>query len=157
MMEALLAESKRKSFGPTSNLAGGPSSTLGMVLQGTAIDFMIPGGPSHSDDLLEAGDEILEVDGVVVDSSNVDHALKGSDEIGSMVRLLVRKAEDGKREDVVLKRASLTYIHQMQVFIELMDQLKNACKKNPDVADLVRRVSSKVKELDAYHLSLIHI
>ena len=156
MMEALLAESKRKSFGPTSNLAGGPSSTLGMVLQGTAVDFMIPGGPSHSDDVLEAGDEILEVDGVVVDSSNIDHALKGSDEIGSMVRLLVRKAEDGKREDVVLKRASLTYIHQMQVFIELMDQLKNACKKNPDVADLVRRVSSKVKELDAYHLNVEH-
>ena len=139
----------------TSTMSG-PKSTIGIVLNGIAIDFMIPGGPAHDEDLLESKDEILEVDGVAVDSNSINLALKGSDEIGSMVRLGVRKADDGKRVDVVLKRTSLTYIHHMQVYLELVDQLKSACKRNPDLSDIVRRLTSKIKELDSFHASVEH-
>jgi len=154
MVDELVGDSKRSSL--QSGAMAGPNSTLGIVLNGTTIDFMIPGGPAHEEEVLEPRDEILEVDGMAVDRSNVNLALKGCDEIGSMVRLGVRKAEDGKRVDVVLKRTSLTYIHHMQVYLELMDQLKSVCKRNPDMADLVRRLASKVKEMDSYNASSEH-
>jgi hypothetical protein len=149
MLDELAGDAKRSSTSSMST--AGPNSTLGIVLNGTAIDFMIPGGPAHEEEVLEPKDEILEVDGIAVDHASINQALKGADEIGSMVRLGVRKAEDGKRIDVVLKRTSLTYIHHMQVYLELMDQLRGACKRHPDLADLVRRVASKVKEMDSYH------
>ena len=152
LVDELVGESRGKYQGPGS--MGGPNSTLGIVLNGTMIDFMIPGGPAHEEEVIEPRDEIVEVDGVAVDHSTINQALKGSDEIGSMVRLGVRKAEDGKRVDLVLKRTSLTYIHHMQVYLELMDQLKGACKRTPDLVDLVRRLASKVKEMDAYHAGI---
>jgi hypothetical protein len=152
MLDELSGDAKRTS---TSSLStAGPNSTLGIVLTGTTIDFMIPGGPAHEEEVLEPKDEILEVDGVVVNSTSINQALKGADEIGTMVRLRVRKAEDGRCIDVVLKRTSLTYIHHMQVYLELMDQLRSACKRTPDLADLVRRIASKVKELDSFHSSV---
>ena len=143
MVDELVGEGKRKSS--NSGSVNGPKSTLGIVLNGTVIDFMIPGGPAHEEEVLEARDEVLEVDGISVDARTINQALKGSDDIGSMVRLSVLKADDGKRVDVVLKRTSLTYIHHMQVYLELMDQLKCACKRNPDLGDVVRRLASKIK------------
>ena len=102
MLDELSGDAKRTS---TSSLStAGPNSTLGIVLTGTTIDFMIPGGPAHEEEVLEPKDEILEVDGVVVNSTSINQALKGADEIGTMVRLRVRKAEDGRCIDVVLKR-----------------------------------------------------
>lgn len=154
MVEELVGDSQRKSA--NSGSVNGPKSTLGIVLNGTVIDFMIPGGPAHEEEVLESRDEVLEVDGFPVDASTVNQALKGTDDIGSMVRLSVRKADDGKRVDVVLKRTSLTYIHHMQVYLELMDQLKGACKRNPDLGDVVRRLASKIKELDSFHSSVEH-
>jgi predicted nucleic acid-binding Zn-ribbon protein len=151
LVDELVSESSRKPPGPD---AMGPNSTLGIVLNGTTVDFMIPGGPAHEEEVLEPRDTIIEVDGVAVDHNTVNQALKGSDEVGSMVRLGVRKAEDGKRVDLVLKRTSLTYIHHMQVYLELMDQLKGACKRTPDLVELVRRLASKVKEMDAYHAGI---
>lgn len=54
---------------------------------------------------LQRGDEIVSVDGVPVDENNIVAAVKGTDVVGSHVRMRVRKM-DGKMVEAKLVRGA---------------------------------------------------
>ena len=45
--------------------------TIGLTLNGCYIEFTVPGGPAHLSNALEKDDEVVTVDGHLVDSRNV--------------------------------------------------------------------------------------
>eukprot|EP00960_Hanusia_phi_P073765 768082-Hanusia_phi.AAC.5 len=96
-------------------------------------------------------DEIIEVDAVAATPDNITSLLRGSDEVGSLVEIKVKKHESSDTVNVILSRMSLAHVHHMQVYNELFEQLRSASKRYPEVADFVRRVGMKVKEIDFYH------
>jgi len=85
------------------------------------------------EDVLENKDVILEVDKHKVDATHIKDFIKGNDQIGSTVRLTVQKADGGSIVEVVLKRAALAYVHHMQVYQELFEQLRSVSRKDPEV------------------------
>ena len=77
-------------------------------------------------------DEIVEVDSVAATSENVTSLLRGSDEVGTLVRgaifwrgenetchvqveIKLKKQETSELVNVILSRMSLAHVHHMQV------------------------------------------
>lgn len=95
--------------------------------------------------------------------------------VGSQVSITVRRA-DGSEETVQLRRAPMSYVHLTQVpprlrawhlclcashkrppqvYYELYDQLKSSTRELPDAPDLVKRLGSKVREIDRYYSHVV--
>eukprot|EP00960_Hanusia_phi_P013627 399328-Hanusia_phi.AAC.4 len=96
------------------------SSTLGLILLGTFIYFVIPGGPADAamadGSRLGAKDEVLSVDEVQVTEENIGLLLKGSDQAGTSVAITVRKATwfgDEVIEQVTLVREPYPKIDEL--------------------------------------------
>ena len=87
---------------PRQALLAKGTSTIGLSVYGTQIDYLVPGGPAHLTQQLDKDDEIISVDGVNVDLGNVVGCLQGTDVPGSRVRLSVRKQSTGQLVKVEL-------------------------------------------------------
>ena len=67
------------------------TSQIGIVLNGTTVDYTVVGGPAHSSKKIASGDTILQIDGVSVSSDTVRGYLVGNDVPGSLVTITVAK------------------------------------------------------------------
>ena len=61
------------------------------MLKGTTVDHVVAGGPAHSTQLMEPGDEIIAVGNQMATSENIHDLLIGNDIPGSTVDVLICK------------------------------------------------------------------
>ena len=104
--------------------SGAGGSTIGISVYGTQIDYVVPGGPAHLSQKLGKGDEILSVDSVNVDFSNVVQCLQGNDTIGSRVKLRVRKSATGQEVQVDLVRVDKGSMENLVKIFQKLTLLK---------------------------------
>ena len=121
-------------------------SAVGIVLNGTAIDFFLPGVPAAR--MLRKGDVILEIDGQPVDSANASTLLIGNDKPGSNVTLKCKCApSDGvgwgssfvaeeKTKTVTITRIPSEAVADRRCMLEYLRQLKVAAlqRQDPDAS-----------------------
>jgi len=110
------------SSGPRPATKG--SSTIGLSVYGTHVDYVVPGGPAHLSQMLEKGDEICSVDGMAVDMSNVVGCLQGADFVGSTVRLKVLKHVTEQEVDVTLVRVPKSSMENLVRTFQIITLLK---------------------------------
>jgi hypothetical protein len=90
------AETNRASSRPISQVGSALRSTLGIVLEGSVVTIIIPGGPAwratKDGKRIEVGDIVRSVDGQEIAKSNAAAALRGSDLPGTPVRMEIEKS-----------------------------------------------------------------
>ena len=99
-------------------------TTVGLMLDGCAIDNLLIGGPAHDSNELMKGDIIVAVDHQPVDSENVLLSIVGSDQPGSSVILTVKKSGSDKYLSVELVRKASKEIADRRRLFELFTALK---------------------------------
>ncbi len=99
-------------------------TTVGLMLDGCAIDNLLIGGPAHDSNELMKGDIIVAVDHQPVDSDNVLMSIVGSDQPGSSVILTVKKGGSDKYLSVELVRKASKEIADRRRLFELFTALK---------------------------------
>ena len=67
-------------------------TALGMCLNGTRVEAVLPGSPAHVCDMIEPSDELLMVDGHKVTEHTAMAAIRGNESSTAVVPLLLRKA-----------------------------------------------------------------
>eukprot|EP00295_Goniomonas_pacifica_P021077 CAMPEP_0175849956 /NCGR_PEP_ID=MMETSP0107_2-20121207/24819_1 /TAXON_ID=195067 ORGANISM="Goniomonas pacifica, Strain CCMP1869" /NCGR_SAMPLE_ID=MMETSP0107_2 /ASSEMBLY_ACC=CAM_ASM_000203 /LENGTH=502 /DNA_ID=CAMNT_0017165185 /DNA_START=46 /DNA_END=1554 /DNA_ORIENTATION=+ len=82
-----------------------PLTTVGLVLRQRTVDLVVKGGPNFTalDGVVEPGDEVVAVDDVLVNSSDVASALFRG-QVGSGVVVRFKKKSDGSLVEVALTR-----------------------------------------------------
>jgi len=109
-------------------------STLGMVLEGSTVTIVIPGGPAWrlaKDGMrIDVGDIVRKVDGLEVTSSNASAAMRGSDLPGTPVRVEVQKnSSSGKwtsnRSMLPAKQSKFVEFVVVRQDVEMVMLLKN--------------------------------
>ena len=96
-------------------------------LRPNQIQILVPGGPAHISGKLKRGDEIVAVDGVAVDVSNLIKLLRGTDIIGSKCRITAKRS--GSTFDIELSRTSAFSVRSMDHFVNLVDILERQLKQ----------------------------
>ena len=94
-------------------------TTIGVVLTGTRVKFVIPGSPGArpaSGRPLEVDDVVLAVNGSVVDAHNVVEKVRGAggaNHVGSKVTMRVRRIAGGGKHAIsaCASRQSCTHTH----------------------------------------------
>eukprot|EP00960_Hanusia_phi_P066945 766513-Hanusia_phi.AAC.10 len=97
-------------------IAGSAGTTIGVILTGCRVKFVIPGSPGSRPIVgkkLEIDDYILAVDDRPVDPETVVDAVRGSNIVGSKVTLKVRRAGTGLEQIVVCVRAPLNFVEDV--------------------------------------------
>ena len=112
------------SMGSVHAKGAGSKSTVGISVYGTVIDYLVPGAPAHLTQRLAKDDEIVEVDGQRVTAENVTGLIRGSDQVGSLLRMKVLKGSNGQVVEVELQRVAKANIATMVKLFELLTQLK---------------------------------
>ena len=108
---------------------GASKATVGLMLDGCAIDNVLIGGPAHSSGALRKGDIIVAVDKNLVSKDNVLASIVGSDTPGSSVILTLK--EGGSSEHVFsveLVRKATKEIADRRRLFELFTALKAKSK-----------------------------
>ena len=127
------AQSARSSQ-QVGQLSAALRSTLGMVLEGSTVTIVIPGGPAWrlaKDGMrIDVGDIVRKVDGLEVTSSNASAAMRGSDLPGTPVRVEVEKnSSSGKwtsnRSMLPAKQSKLVEFVVVRQDVEMVMLLKN--------------------------------
>jgi hypothetical protein len=124
-------------------MGGASKATVGLMLDGCAIDNLLIGGPGHNCGALKKGDIIVAVDNQPVDSDNVLDSIVGSDTPGSSVILTLKKIDfdnDFSLPDfysdqffsVELVRMATAEIAERRRLFELFTALKAKAKLNTD-------------------------
>jgi len=124
-------------------MGGASKATVGLMLDGCAIDNLLIGGPGHKCGALKKGDIIVAVDNQPVDSDNVLDSIVGSDTPGSSVILTLKKIDsdhDFSLPDfysdqffsVELVRMATAEIAERRRLFELFTALKAKAKLNTD-------------------------
>ena len=100
-------------------------ATVGMILVGTAVSGVVPGGPASVGGVVQ-GDVIVRVDGLLVNNSTVKEALIGNDQPGSLVTLevIAGDAMEGRRRTVELRRISSEDLGGKRQMFECFAQLQ---------------------------------
>jgi C-terminal processing protease CtpA/Prc len=62
---------------------------LGIVIDGTRIDSVLPGTPAHESKELFRGDEIVAVNGIIASEENIQKLLCTKDFLGNPVMITV--------------------------------------------------------------------
>jgi len=127
------AQSARSSQ-QVGQLSAALRSTLGMVLEGSTVTIVIPGGPAWrlaKDGMrIDVGDIVRKVDGLEVTSSNASAAMRGSDLPGTPVRVEVEKnSSSGKwtsnRSMLPAKQSKFVEFVVVRQDVEMVMLLKN--------------------------------
>ena len=133
-------------------------TTIGVVLQGQRVKFVIPGSPGHRPSVgraLEVDDVVLSVDRVHVDGHNIVQKVRGAvgyNGVGSKVTLLIKRASSGVEDTVVCLRAPLNVVQNQQ---DLFAELESASKSpHKHIAELAARVLDKVRGMEEHHSNL---
>jgi len=97
-------------------------TSLGLVMRGTSIDGIIPGSPAARSAQLRRFDEVIAVDGTVVNDETVKRCLAGAAK--SDVRLRAKRSGHGAQEvEVVLRRVLSSSLADGQRLHSLLDSL----------------------------------
>jgi hypothetical protein len=135
-------------------------SALGIVLNDVRVEDTVPGSPAFTCGLIERLDEVLMVDGQRVDGDMAMAALRGDDEIGAVVCILLRKASTGEVYNVYLPRIEMDTVKLRQsIFEDLLSlhaEALHAVKRDdlPLVADRLAKIEEDFKQLDKSNLAI---
>ena len=135
-------------------------AALGIVLNDVRVEATIPGSPACTCGLIERLDEVLMVDGQRVDGDMAMAALRGDDEIGAVVCILLRKASTGEIYNVYLPRIEIDTVKLRQSIFEdllsLRSEALHAFKRDdlPLVADRLTKIEEDFKLLDKSNLAI---
>jgi chromosome segregation ATPase len=126
--------------------ASGARTSVGLVLDGTKIASIVKGSPAAGDVRIEANDCIMTVDGQKVDKNSVLNLLRGTDELGSLVRLKLRKHGTLKTTyEAVLRRTEMRRIRDVAALYQLTEEMT----KNPGKV-LAQKVAEKVAAVEQH-------
>ncbi|EKX48697.1 hypothetical protein GUITHDRAFT_136392 [Guillardia theta CCMP2712] len=138
----LSLSSRLRMRGASGASAKALGSTLGICLEvgGSCprrIQSLVPGGPAQTSGLLQAGDEIVSVDGIEVSDTSVMEVLRKPSPIASKCRIcgtLCRSPaastehaqvnRRGKKLDVTLHRAHFGMVRGVRKLLEMVDMLE---------------------------------
>ncbi len=135
-------------------------AALGIVLSDIRVEATVPGSPACTCGLIERLDEVLMVDGQRVDGEMAMAALRGDDEIGAVVCILLRKASTGEVYNVYLPRIEIDTVKLRQSIFEdllsLHSEALHAVKIDdlPLVADRLAKIEEDFKLLDKSNLAI---
>ena len=119
-----------------------PSSSLGIIFDKALetsslpvkIHGVIPGSPADVMGNLKGDDEILTVDGCVVEAADVKHKLRGHDMIGTLCDVLIRRP-GGETFEVQLQRTSATYIFSLGQVFDLLSAHELLLQSNANLQE----------------------
>ena len=96
----------------TAQVADGEGQTaLGIVLNDAIVESTVPGTPAFACKQIEAGDEVMSVDGTtIIEKRNTVAMLRGNDQAGAVVTLVIKKASSGDVVSVRLPRVSIVSV-----------------------------------------------
>ena len=127
-------------------------TTIGVILTGNRVKFVIPGGPGHRPAVghaLQIHDVVLSVDHELVDSTSVVDRVRGAagaNRAGSRVTLKVKRSGSGSLDTVVCIRAPLNFVqHSMDLHAVLADGTKS---QHQATASLAARVQEQVQQME---------
>uniref|UniRef100_A0A7S0MK38 PDZ domain-containing protein n=1 Tax=Cryptomonas curvata TaxID=233186 RepID=A0A7S0MK38_9CRYP len=135
-------------------------AALGIVLNDVRVEATVPGSPACTCGLIEQLDEVLMVDGQRVDGDMAMAALRGDDEIGAVVSILLRKASTGEVYNVYLPRIEIDTVKLRQgIFEDLLSLHSEALHaiKRDDLAlfaDRLAKIEEDFKQLDKSNLAI---
>eukprot|EP00960_Hanusia_phi_P011741 342472-Hanusia_phi.AAC.3 len=142
-------ERLRKKF----SLPGSSDSTLGLVVNGTTVTGVIPGGPTDMQERerIEAHDEIVSVDGVETDDNNILSLLRGSNLVGTQVQLRVKKEIDGRIVEMDVKRDYKWWVESMRDVAALVGQLAEQAEidGSPQQLEFAMRINEELRKLSS--------
>jgi hypothetical protein len=108
-------------------------STVGMMLNGTTIEFLVVGGPGYNSGQLDRGDTVLRVNAEAVTSETILQALVGDDVPGSELSLTVKKGSKvGDVRVVILQRIATERIADRRRTFELFTIIKDRASQLDD-------------------------
>jgi C-terminal processing protease CtpA/Prc len=94
--EGMLAELRKKHTVKSSQPLPA-RSTVGIVLEGTVVNIIVPGSPSYKQNeagqCIEPGDHVVAIDGEEVTKADIIPKLRGTDVPGSPVTISVLKKD----------------------------------------------------------------
>mmetsp|Transcript_12237 Transcript_12237/g.24146 ORF Transcript_12237/g.24146 Transcript_12237/m.24146 type:complete len:453 (-) Transcript_12237:97-1455(-) len=141
----------------------GTNSTVGIRLGMNAhakdlsspcqIQIIIPGSSAHICNKLSRGDEIVRVDGNLVDESNIVASVKGMDQVGSKVTLGVRKNGRGQEFQVELVRGAWGAVERKEKLFIKFDEAQALVERDgtrEEVLDTLRQCISLAMENEKY-------
>ena len=115
--EGLLGDLRREHEMKSSQVLPA-KSTVGIVLEGTLVNIIVPGSPSYRENELgqriEPGDEVRAIDGVEVTKADIISKLRGADAPGSAVTVSVLKKNHAEVVDFKLTRADMRSVMNLK-------------------------------------------
>ena len=127
-------------------------TTIGVILTGIRVKFVIPGGPGHRPAVghaLQIHDVVLSVDHEPVDSTSIVDRVRGAagaNHAGTRVTLKVKRSGSGSLDTVVCIRAPLNFVqHSMDLHAVLVDGTKS---QHQATASLAARVQEQVQRME---------
>ena len=101
-------------------------STVGMMLNGCVVEFLVVGGPAYNSGQLDRGDTVLKVNDTPVTTETILQALVGEDTPGSELSLTVKKGgKSGVVRVVMLQRMATERIADRRRAFELFTIIKD--------------------------------
>eukprot|EP00284_Hemiselmis_tepida_P007972 CAMPEP_0174918178 /NCGR_PEP_ID=MMETSP1355-20121228/2927_1 /TAXON_ID=464990 /ORGANISM="Hemiselmis tepida, Strain CCMP443" /LENGTH=337 /DNA_ID=CAMNT_0016163339 /DNA_START=1 /DNA_END=1011 /DNA_ORIENTATION=+ len=113
-------------------------STVGIVLEGTKINIIVPGSPSSKEvngERIEPGDVVKAIDGKAVTTSDVITKLRGQDKPGTKVKLTLEKAGGKGTREMELTRADMRSVMNIKDLYMALGEL-NTVSREPTAEEL---------------------
>ena len=127
-------------------------STVGLVLDNTAVSMVVPGGPAYkpvNGKQIEKTDIVIAIDpdgksGLKpVAASTIIPLLRGPDKVGSMVTLQVTKSSTKETLEFAMKRADFRQVEKIKdVYMKLAELSSAAKAPKPDV---IQKISKELE------------
>ena len=144
--------------------AGGKpaDTTIGVILAGTRVKFVIPGAPGARPargSPMQEGDVIVEVDGVPVTGDTVDAAVRGCNTVGSSVRLGVLRAPGaalgfgggGATDHIECVRKPTQFVTEQKDLYLLLERARKSFGPSSTAGQLIQQVEKRLADLETQH------
>ena len=138
-------------------------STVGIVLEGTVVNIVVPGSPSYlknaDSERIEPGDVILAIDGKEVTKKDIIPSLRGSDSPGSTVKITVLKKSlsnpgEDREIDFTLTRADMRSVMNIKDLYLAIGELHTEMETlRPD--QLKHKIEVLEQRVQVSHVSLV--
>jgi hypothetical protein len=125
-------------------------STVGIVFEATSVAMVVPGGPafkpSKEGKRIEKGDTLKSIDGKDVTPSNLIPLLRGSDVVGSLVKIEVQKADSAVMATFNLSRSDIRAVEKMKdLYMKLAElQAEARAPRQEKVEAIARALESQI-------------
>ena len=110
---------------------------MGLILSEVTISFILPTSNAHRAKQLQAGDVIVEVDGVKANKDNIAELLRGEDVPESSVHLLIRRKEEmiggWQLVQVTLARSSPAELADLSRLLQLFSRMRKSADRISEV------------------------